>query len=250
MADQYVWPYDLLTPANPTFQVRPYSRGGGRSLGGVSRSMRTDRGYWAASYDQIVIRRNRPDQKRAWNALRVGLLGTAGLVVVPICASNLLGGGPGVALGRVLVPHDDLTPFDDLSLYSQARIYVVAGATAPLGTTIMTFKILTPMPDIAGMRFSYNHALYEIGPILAHPGADTVQAAIFPAIRQTIPANAALEFERPDCLMHLATDSEMDAAYPPGGSWLQTVNFLEAVDYWNDLALDPAGTVLVRHGLD
>jgi len=61
---------------------------------------------------------------------------------------------------------------------------------------------------------------------------------VTPAIRQTIPAGADLEFDNPTCLVHLASDNGMDIPQDAiGKTSLVNVNFVEATDYWSRLAL-------------
>ncbi|MFD2646387.1 hypothetical protein ACFSX5_01105 [Devosia albogilva] len=82
--------------------------------------------------------------------------------------------------------------------------------------------------------------MYETGRILAQPSEDTFQVEIFPAVRMAIPAGAQLEAEKPTVLCHLATDAEMDLEFPAAGMARPSVNFVEAVDVWNALALEVA----------
>lgn len=243
MADlNYIeWPAALLTPQSSPFDPRPFSRSGGRSLGGVSRSVRTDRGFWMGSFNGIIFRRAQQfAQRRTWAALRTSLGGTTGLVVVPVCATKFWAAEGFKDFSGGLVPHDDGTPFDDGSLYSQGLVDLQMASFAPLGATIVTLR-LVHAPTASGIRFSYEHAMYETGRILAQPSADTYQVEIFPAIRRAIPAGAQLEADRPTVLCHLATDSEMDLDFPAAGMARPTVNFIEAVDVWNDLAMEAAG---------
>ena len=85
MVDIIHWPAGMLTPQASPFDPQPISRSGGRSLGGISRSVRTDRGFWQGSLKNIVFRRAKQSaQVRTWNAIRSALAGTSGLVVVPV----------------------------------------------------------------------------------------------------------------------------------------------------------------------
>jgi hypothetical protein len=106
---------------------------------------------------------------------------------------------------------------------------------AALGATSVQLQVLRA-PTVAGIRFSYQHALYEVGAITAQAG-NVYTASIFPAIRAAIPAGADLEADRPTCLCHLASDTEMDLEVPPDRGARPTVGIVEAVDYWTDLAL-------------
>jgi hypothetical protein len=235
MADILEWPAGLLTPQSSPFDHRPFSRTGGRSLGGLQRSVRTDRGWWVGSYQNVVFRRGNFDQQRTWNALRVALGGTAGLIAVPVC-STALWARMGIDFNREGVPHDDDTPFDDETLYVQNSVLVEMASFAPISATVVTLRLLDH--DLPGsIRFSYQHAMYETGRILGQPGPGLYQVEIFPAIRAPIPAGAMLETDRPTVLCHLASDAEMDLDMGATRNPRPSVGFVEATDHWNDLAL-------------
>jgi len=236
MADILMWP-DTLTPLRPSFDPRPFSRGG-RSLGGVKRTVRTDRGYWVGSYGGVLFRRaTQFDQIRAWTQLRVSLAGTAGLVAVPVCSTRHWAKRPNFTdFSGNLTPHDDGTPFDDETLYSENIIGLLMHSAAAIGDTTVTLRIISA-PTVTGIRFSYQHAMYETGRVIEEVTSTAFRVEIFPAIRAPIAAGEELDTDRPTCLCHLATDTEMDIEFPETGMPRPTVNFVEACDYWNDLAL-------------
>lgn len=237
MTDIIHWPASLLTPQSSPFDVRPFSRSGGRTLGGLQRTTKTDRGWWVGSYNNIVFRLARQaDQSRVWNALRVALGGSTGLIAVPVCSTRLWAGMGVDSFKQPELPHDDDTFFDDASGYTQGNVLLEMATFAPLGATVVTL-CLVDMPAPSGIRFSYQHAMYETGRVLSEPGSGLYQVEIFPAIRAPILPNAILEVERPTVLCHLASDVEMDRDPGAIGNAMSTVNFVEAVDYWNDLAL-------------
>jgi len=229
------WPARTLTPQSSPFDLRPFSRSGGRTLGGVSRSVRTDRGYWSGSYNNIVFRRSDFDQQRTWNALSVALAGMTGLIAVPVC-STALWAGLGVSRFGVMVPHGDGTPHSDGSLYRQNSIDLVMSSAAQIGQTVVTLRLLD-LPTPTGIRFSYRHGMYQTGRVLAELSGGRFQVEVFPAIRAPIPAGAPLETEFPTVLCHLASDGEMDIDMGLTRTPRPSVRFVEAVDYWNDLAL-------------
>lgn len=239
MANIVHWPVQLLTPESSPFDPVPFSRGTNPSLGGMSRATRSDRGWWRGSYNNIVFRRGNHNQTRTWNAIRVALGGMPGLVAVPVC-STAFWAGLGIARFPVnITPHDDGTTFDDGSGYAQGNVRLEMATFAPLGATVVTLRLL----DIAlagSIRFSYQHAMYETGRVLAQPASDTYQVEVFPSIRMPIPAGAMLETERPTVLCRLASDSEMTRDPGVTGTQSASVNFVEAADFWNDLAVGAA----------
>lgn len=214
----------------------PFSRSGGRSLGGIERTTRTDRGFWQITLDQIPV--HSAAQRRTWNAIRTGLGGRVGQIAVPVWATFSAPYVSGAWEPLAETTHDDGTTFDDGTSYSQGAIDVQMASFAPLGSTVVTIRLINAASP--SLRFSYQHALYETGPVLNEVSEGVYQVPVFPAIRMAIPAGAQLEVDEPTCLCHLAEDRGMDQQ--EGISILQrrSVTFVEAVDYWNDLALEVA----------
>lgn len=234
MVDIVHWPAGVLPPQSSPFDIRPFTRSGGRSLGGVQRVARTDRGYWVGSYTNVVFRRSRYEQERVWRALRVALSGMAGLIAVPVC-STATWAKQGLDFGTT-APHDDNAPFDDGAFYAQPSIEARVVTAASIGATSVVLQ-LSGQNDLTGIRFGYGYAMYETGRVISSPAPGQYQVEIFPAIRAPIPPGALLETDRPVVLCRLATDAEMDIDMMVTRLPRPTVNFVEAVDYWNDLAL-------------
>lgn len=192
------------------------------------------------SLNGIIFRRGLQfDQARAWTRLRVDLGGQAGLVAVPVCSTRYWAAEGFKDFTPGLYPHDDDTAFDDDTLYYEGRIRIEMAAFAPLSSTVVTLR-LVDAPTAAGIRFSYQHAMYETGSIIEQTDDDTYRVPVFPAIRQAIPAGAWLEADRPTVLCRLASDNELDIEFPSAGMPRPSVNFVEAVDVWNDLAIEAA----------
>lgn len=237
MADIIVWPVCLLRPQQPAANLVPFTRSGGRSLGGVEPAVRTDLGYWAIDYGNVVIQNRYRQQWQTWQAIRQKLGGRAGLIAVPVRSSLSApyASGKFEAMGEVT--HDDDTPFDDDTPYVQGAISVVTEGFTPLGATTIRLRIIKADANLVGVRFSCGHALYETGPVLDIDG-DIWTVPISPTVREPIPHGMDLEFDEPTCLCHLADDRGMDLqpdnvrknTYP-------SVSFQEATDYWNQLAL-------------
>lgn len=240
MVDFIHWPAELLTPTSSPFDPSPFTRTGGRSLGGVARYTRTDRGFWTGSLNKIAFRRGQQfDQARAWNRIRTDLGGQAGLIAVPVCSTRVWASAGFTDFAPGLYPHDDDTPFSDETEYYEGAVHLEMATLAPLGATVVTLRLLAGAV-IEGVRFSYQHAMYETGSLIEQAGSNTYRVPIFPAIRRAIPIDAWLEADRPTLLCRLATDSEMGIEFPGAGMPRPSVNFVEAVDIWNDLALEEA----------
>ncbi|WP_439611507.1 hypothetical protein [Reyranella sp.] len=234
MPDDFIrWPTAVLKPAAIEPNVVPFSRSGGRTLGGLERSTRTDLGWWSIAYRGVTLAK--PASRRMWNALAADLSGMATPVVVPVWSLDSAPWPAGTVNGRMLVPHSDGLTFSDGSLYSQPAIGVTLVNALAIGATQATLRIGFGIDELTGVLFSYGHALYKTGMPLAIDGADwTVRLA--PAVRAPIPAGAALEFGLPTCLVRLASDREMDVMSSVGKVDKRDVAFVEDVAYWNDLA--------------
>jgi hypothetical protein len=224
--DPIVWP-EKLTPTQIMVNLTPFTRSGGSSIGGISRTIRTDRGSWRIGFRGVAL--FDVSRRRLFNGIRVGAGGRAGVLAVPAWSHDT---APNA--GPVLVPHSDGSSFSDTSLYSQPGVRVDMVSEALRGATSVTLRIVSGIEELAGVRFSYLHALYETGFPTAVSGTDWT-VPVFPAIRQTIPAGARLEFDLPTCLVHLATDDAMDVSFTAGGFDKVDVDFLEATDAWADL---------------
>lgn len=238
VAEYRNWP-TVLEPNTIMPNPVPFTRSGGRSLGGFERNVRTDRGYWAIQYRGVALYDQ--SRRKAWNAIRTWMNGASGLVVIPVWSfdSNAAAVDGSVSTGITLVPHSDHSPYADQTFYAQPNLLVQAASAAAIGDTSISLRLVHGLDGLEGIRFSYNNALYETGFASSVVG-DIWTLDIFPAVRAPIPADAWLEFDLPTCLVRLASDREMDVALSAGRFNLCDVAFTEAADYWADLAAEEA----------
>lgn len=233
MSDFIMWPPELLTPSEILANPVPFTRSGGRTINGVERGTRTDKGFWHVAYVDVVL--HETAQRRAWNAIRTALGGRAGLLVLPVWSFDTAPYASGAFEADVHVPHSDGTSFSDGTLYRQGSIAVRSAEEVPIGATTIKLLSLSAEADLSGVRFSYGHALYETGPAISISGA-VWEVSIFPAVRAKIPAGADLEFNLPTCLVHLEDDRGMDTSLNAIQITERSLSFVEATDYWSDLA--------------
>ncbi|WP_288430201.1 hypothetical protein [uncultured Agrobacterium sp.] len=234
MSDILVWPQDVLTPLACYPNITPFSRSGGRSLGGLEPSVRTDLGFWTIDLSDIPI--DDAAQRRTWLAIRNALGGTAGRIAVPAWSQDVAPYVDGKYEPETYLPHDDDTSFSDGTLYSQGAIVVQTVGVTPLAATVIRLRVIHAEADLVGVRFSYQHALYETGPVIDIDG-DVWTVPISPTVRAPIPDGADLEFDRPTCLCRLSSDDQMGAGVDPVPFERRSVSFVEDNDYWNKLAL-------------
>ncbi|MEH3108887.1 MAG: hypothetical protein PGN22_02150 [Agrobacterium cavarae] len=234
MADFLVWPHSLLVPEECRPNVVPFSRSGGRSLGGVEPSVRTDLGYWSVEMSNIAV--HSKAQRLTWNAIRQALGGKAGLIAVPAWSFDTAPYVSGDFEPSTTVPHSDDTSFSDGSAYLQGAISAVTVGGAAIGATVITIRVVQADANLVGVRFSYQHALYETGPVISIDG-DNWTVPVWPSVRETIPNGSDLEFDMPTCLCRLQDDRGMDGGMNNIQFEQRSLVFIEATDYWNRLAL-------------
>ena len=235
-----VWPHCVLRPQQVAANIVPFTRSGGPTLGGITPSYRTDLGFWSIDYMNVILRNRYREHWQTWQALRQKLGGRAGLIAVPVrsgLSAPFVSGGFEPMLEST---HSDGSTFSDGSHYVQGSISVKSVGTTAIGATSIRLRIINAAENLVGVRFSYNHALYETGPVTAIDG-DVWEVPISPSVRELIPADADLEFDQPTCLCHLAEDRGMDVTQESiSRNSYPSVRFVEATDYWNARALELA----------
>lgn len=229
------WPARFLMPERCAANVKPFTRSGGPTLGGLERAVRTDRGWWTVTLENVLV--DSIDRARTWEAIDSLLGGRSGMIAVPIWNFDTAPYADGVhRYGRPsYVEHSDGTRFSDGTRYQQRRIYGTMESTVSIGDTQCTIRMSYGAADMAGVRFSYHHAAYKTGPVISRDG-DLWTVPITPQARAAIPAGAELEFDMPTCLCRLTSDDGMSRALNNIIHGQVSVSFVEAVDYWSDLA--------------
>jgi hypothetical protein len=236
---------ERLVPNDPSFDLVPFTRSPGRTMGGVSQSYRTDRGFWRATLDNVQVVSFA--ERAVWNAIRATLGGKVGLCVVPVFDiemvpfefdTNIL--RPGRRLGPVTgQPHDDGTLFSDGTGYRETGVDVELAADVKVGDVFMKLRNIRSSGELEGVRFSIDYALYETGQAVEVDGGIWT-LPVFPAARLAAPAGTPLEFDRPKCLMHLESDSGMDLSKNAMRIGMGSVRFVEATDWFAAKALEDA----------
>lgn len=233
MTTPKLWPIDLI-PEGVTVEKMVMNRGGGQpTLGGLTRQIRTDRGYWRITYKTVPVAT--PSIRRILEALSVELMGSSGLLAIPVWSDDTSEWLTGSDWGRFLTPHSDTSTFSDGSFYSQPVELLTMEAQAEIGATTVQIRLAEEIDSIAGIRFSYEHAMYAVGLPTSISG-QLWTVPIFPSVRATIPAASRLEVGTPTCLVRLETDNEIYSALSSKRFDPIDISFVEAVDEWNDRA--------------
>lgn len=237
MTEIIEWPICVLRPQKASANLVPFTRTGGRSLGGVEPATRTDLGYWAIEYGNVVMQNRKREQWQTWQAIRQHLSGRSGLIAVRVRTSMSAPYVSGAFEPVEEVTHDDDTLFDDDTPYTQGAISIVTEGVTPIGATTITLRVIQSAENLVGVKFSYNHALYETGPVIDVDG-DLWTVPISPSVRAEIPDGITLEFDEPTCLCRLSEDRGMDIEQEAvAKNTYPSVSFVEATDYWNALAV-------------
>lgn len=226
-----VWPASILRPLSMRANVVPFTRSGGRTLGGLERVTRTDRGFWSIVYQGLDLQT--VEQRRCFTAIRNHMGGKANHIAVPVYSFDTVPWPDGSIRGYVAETHSDGATFSDGSSYGQPVVAVQMAEAAAVGDTTVVLRIVDGIDDLAGVRWSHEHALYETGVPILVDGADWT-VPVTPAIRAPIAADADLNFATPTCLVRLTEDSAMDNSLSRGLADRVDVAFVEDVEWWND----------------
>jgi hypothetical protein len=129
-------------------------------------------------------------------------------------------------------PHDDGSTFSDGTGYESSMIEASMTRPAPIRATSLSIQIIAGDDFHGGEYFAIDHPtnrwrLYRIRTAVQNIDG-TWAITIRPPLREAIYASTPLEFDRPKCVLRLATPGAMDATFQPFWNGMQTVNFIEA----------------------
>jgi hypothetical protein len=234
MSEIIVWPELLLCPLDSRVYLNPFTRSGGRTLGGTMPSVRTDLGHWRIDMTGVPL--SGAERRRTWDAISIYLGGTSGRIAVPAWAMDSAPYVSGKEEPLLEVSHDDETTFDDGSLYEQGAISIVSVGVTAISSTRISMRIIAGAPDLSGVRFSYEHALYQTGRVIDIEN-DVWTVEISPAVRAVIPAGVDLEFDRPTCVCNLVEDDGMQRSMNADRFERANISFVEDTQYWAELAM-------------
>ncbi|KZL04538.1 hypothetical protein PsAD2_04621 [Pseudovibrio axinellae] len=231
------WPRRLFrSQSAPAFHLVHFNRSGGQALSGVERVTRTDRGFWRAEVNDIILNAREADQWRSWHALSQSIGGRAG--VVALSFSQWMAQKNYSAAG--VSGHADGSSFADGAGYRSSTMRAYMHETAEIGQTVVKIRVDYGIDHPAGLHFSHEWALYLCGAIRSQSDA-VFEVPISPAIRRRIPAGAELELTEPGCLMKLTDDRAMDVVMPLSRIAKVSLKFVEALEVWEELAEEEYG---------
>jgi hypothetical protein len=213
----------------------------GQTAQSVAPIIRSDGGgFWSCSMSDVSlsgagIAKGRDRQKIStllWRAVRQICDGGVNPIVVPRNDALFRPWPEAVAPGSVIdIPHSDGSLFSDGAGYYQSVINIVASAAAALRATQLYLGIGYAGQLMGGESFSINHPtmgwrMYEIATVQI-VATDTV-ITFNPPLREAVPYQTQLEFDRPRCTMRLANPGSMDLSVQPWTFNTASVQFVEA----------------------
>jgi hypothetical protein len=210
MADPILWPYDVLPPAHPAFDINPRSTRGSANGLGASQNVVSSVGLWTATYTGVPL--NTAQRIKCWRALEGILQGRSLPLLVPLRDKPDRMPLPAAANGRrsVFLPHSSSASFSDGSLYQQDTIVAELAASAALAATTVSIRMITDVLPEPGQHFSIGVRLYRIARLVSSVD-DTVTVRIVPPLREAVASGERADFSNPVCKMRLATDTELSA---------------------------------------
>lgn len=220
-----LWPINVLSPRNPSFDLAPRSLSGPASVSGIAQVASSDAGIWTATYDAVPIV---DDQKvKAWRAIDMLTEGRLFPILVPF--TRFYQPVPESAVESGLydtVPHGDDAQFDDGAGYVGRVIDVVlAGSIAPRSVSANVVINYAARIEPA-QHFSIGERLYRLKTV-TYTSETTAAITFRPPLREAASLGERLEFDDPVCRMKLASDGEMRLPLEYGRWGFPTVNFIE-----------------------
>lgn len=228
------YPLDLLFEERLSWEISGSVLSGGQTAGGVFQLARLDGGgFWKALMSDIGFWTD--DTRKTWRALAAHCDGGVQPIVVPV-RETIDAPWPTVA-GELLtslpeVAHSDGALFSDGSGYLSNVINATADVDAALRATEMTIAFAVGGALRGGEYFSIEHSymshrLYRINRVTDN-GDDTFTVKFRPPLRAAVTAGEWIEFDRPKCVMRLATPDAMDTALEAPFFAKPSIAFVEA----------------------
>lgn len=194
-------------------------------------------GFWSCSMADVSLsgpglgRQRQRVATLLWRAVRQVCDGGVNAIVVPRNDALMRPWPAGMAQGADPIPHSDGSLFSDGSGYYQSIIDVVADTAADLRATSLDIKIIHCGELLGGESFSIPHEtmgwrLYEIATVV-YEDATHATITFMPPLREAVLAGVELEFDRPRCVMRLASPSSMNLSVAPWTFNSASVDFVE-----------------------
>lgn len=235
-----VFPRQLLRETSHSWNIVGAAATPGQTGLSVAPLVRTDGGgFWSCQMSDVSLggrtglsgRERQRTSTLLWRAVRQIFDNGARPMVVWRNDTLFRPWPVGVPLQVDDVPHSDGTFFDDGTGYAQPLIDIVTYGDAALRATALVLEVRLARQFQGGESFSVDHPtlgwrLYEIATVKQNEQFAVV--TFNPPLRESVPGGTRLEFDRPRCIMRLATPNAMDLSVRPWSFNTASVDLVEA----------------------
>lgn len=234
------FPRRLLRERSNSWNLLGVAATPGQTAQSVAPIVRSDGGgFWSCAMSDVSLSGGRglrgTDRQKIttllWRAVRQIADGGVTPIVVPRNDARFRPWPVGFPQGDPdPIPFGDSALFSDGSGFYQPTISITADAAA-LRSTSLDITILQAGALFGGESFSIQHEtmdwrLYEIATV-EYTDATHAVITFNPPLREAIEDDTELEFDRPRCLMRLASPSAMDLSVAPWTFNSGSANFVE-----------------------
>jgi len=219
-----VWPVQLIPVQDVMFAPQNVSRGGGTTLSGFEQVAASNAGRWRASLTCTI---HRPAQRLALSAMMAQSEGRANLWRVPVSDTYLLP----TTLRPVARP--PVTPFDAGERFEDGSSFTASEVTGTLDVAIdrgATELLVNQEADYAphgGLYFNIGNRLHSAIEV-TEESTDLYRVKFWPPAREDATEATIIDWQRPNCLMRLASDESGAGAYRSLRFKTITLDFVEA----------------------
>lgn len=204
------FPPALLHEASHAWNIAGSVKNAGQT-DSASVDVRSDGGgFWTVALNDIQLWDR--TQPLLWRAVRQ--LANGGVTPLVVSRSDQLQPWPNGVISYGAIGFSDTALFSDGTGFEQPVIDVATVGAAALRATSLQLVLLNSGALLGGEAFSIEHPtfgwrMYEIATVTA---TDATRATVTfnPPLREAVADGAAVEFDRPRCVMKLQTSSAMD----------------------------------------
>ena len=228
------YPAALFAEGRMLWEIQGGLIGSGQTASGPMPTMSlSGGGLWKATLGQVPI--YDADRRRTWRAFAAICDNGVQPIVVPVRETfdapwPVVSGAAITSFAQV--PHSDDALFSDDTGYDNGIIEIETVGATLLRATQMVVNIIAGSDLRGGEYFSIDHPdlrwrLYRIRTVIDN-GDNTWNITFRPPLRADVADGISLDFDKPKCVMRLATPDAMDVTLEPPDFTEGNVSFIEA----------------------